>query len=116
MVYTAESRSLASLEILVHSEDTGLLSAAAWVVIPVEIDEQLIYVPERIPKDWQALPAPSSTRRFGDQWVRSERSVAMRVPSVVTAGEFNVLINPRHRDFARLRIGEATGFRFDRRL
>jgi RES domain-containing protein len=116
MVYTAESRSLAALEILVHAEDTGLLSAAPWVVIPVEIDEQFIYVPERLPKGWQAIPAPRSTQVFGDHWVQAGRSVAMRIPSVVTPGEFNLLINPLHRDIARLRIGEAIGFRFDGRL
>jgi RES domain-containing protein len=38
LVYTAESRSLASLEILVHAEDTSLLAAIRWKVIPVELD------------------------------------------------------------------------------
>jgi RES domain-containing protein len=31
VVYTAESRSLASLEVLVHAEDTRLLAAVQWV-------------------------------------------------------------------------------------
>jgi RES domain-containing protein len=39
----------------------------------------------------------------------------MRVPSAVTRGEFNYLLNPRHPDFDRLGIGKAVRFRFDSR-
>lgn len=45
VVYSAESRSLASLEILVHVEDTSLLAAIHRVVVPVEIDESLMLLP-----------------------------------------------------------------------
>jgi len=116
LVYTAQSLSLASLEVLVHVEDTRLLSAMRWVAIPAEIDEGLILVPKRLPANWRRMPVPVSTRAFGDAWVAAERSAVMRVPSAVTMGEFNYLINPRHPDFRRLKIGTPQRFSFDARL
>lgn len=113
VVYTAESRSLASLEALVHAEDTNLLAAIRWVMIPVEIEESLIYVPKTLPSNWWRTPPLSATRRLGAIWAKRSRTPVLRVPSAVTRGEFNYVLNPRHPDFARLRIGKAVAFAFD---
>jgi RES domain-containing protein len=116
VVYTAESRSLASLEVLVHAEDTQVLAAVSWAMIPVSIDESLIEILQGLPVDWRELPAPLSTREVGTRWVAESRSAVLRVPSMVVNGEFNYILNPRHADFARLEIGEPLAFSFDPRL
>ncbi len=116
MVYLAESRSLASLEVLVHAEDLRLLTAVAWLAVPVSFPEALVLRPRRIPEDWRQQPAPAATREFGRAWVEAATSVVLRVPSVVTAGEFNFILNPRHPDFARLKFGPPEPFAFDARL
>lgn len=116
VVYTAESRSLASLEVLVHTEDTQLLASVQWMMIPVAIEERLIESATHLPEDWRQLPAPPSTREFGSQWVMQARSPALRVPSVVVDGEFNYILNPRHADFGQLKIGAPESFSFDSRL
>ena len=112
----AESRALASLEVLVHAEDTRLLGAVHWVMIPVDIDEAFVEIPKSLPKDWRRLPAPHSTREFGTRWVTEARSAALRVPSIVIDGEFNYVLNPAHPDFARMKIGTPAAFSFDPRL
>lgn len=38
------------------------------------------------------------------------------VPSSIVQIETNYIINPRHPDFAKISIGEASVFRFDPRL
>jgi RES domain-containing protein len=116
VVYTAESRSLASLEVLVHTEDTQVLAAVNWAMIPVSIDESLIEILHALPVDWRRLPAPLSTREAGTRWVAEARSAVLQVPSIVMDGEFNYILNPRHADFARLEIGEPLAFSFDPRL
>lgn len=116
MVYVAETRALASLEVLVHAEDTRLLAAVHWVMIPVEIAAAFVEIPKALPKDWRRLPAPASTRELGTRWVTEARSAALRVPSIVIDGEFNYVLNPAHPDFAQLKIGVPAPFSFDPRL
>ncbi|MBP7141703.1 MAG: RES domain-containing protein [Opitutaceae bacterium] len=116
IIYLGESRSLAALETLVHVEDLTLLSAIAWIAIPVSFDESLVSIPKVLPSDWHVSPPATATRQFGDQWIDERRSVVLRVPSVVTKGEFNYLINPAHPDFRRIKVGTPESFRFDKRI
>ena len=89
-----------------HTEDTRLLAAVQWMMIPVSIDEQLIENAKHLPEDWRQLPAPPSTREFGTQWVRQARSTVLQVPSIVVDGEFNYVLNPRHAEMFVLRYVE----------
>jgi RES domain-containing protein len=116
VVYTAETRSLAALETLVNAEDKELLSSAQWAAIPVEIEEGLMLMPGRFPDDRRNLPAPASTRQYGGHWLRRLEKPVLRVPSVVTLGEWNYLLNPLHPEFGKLRIGKPSKFVFDGRL
>lgn len=86
VVYTAESRSLASLEVLVHTEDTRVLSDVKWATIRVGIDEKLIEIPDSLPTNWRQLPAPQATRDLGSPWISESRSAVLRVPSIVVDG------------------------------
>src|SRR5579863_1514120 len=66
MVYTAQSQSLAALEIVVNLDSSELLKQ--YVVIEVRIDESLISRVglAELPKDWQADPPPPRVREIGD--------------------------------------------------
>jgi RES domain-containing protein len=115
VVYVSATLSLALVETLVHLP-SGILPA--FVAVPMEIDDSMIAVLEddALAKDWRRDPAPASTRSIGDAWVRSGRSAALRVPSVVVPMEFDYLLNPRHPDFARVVVGTPRPFPFDPRL
>jgi RES domain-containing protein len=115
-VYTSENRSLAQLEVLANAEDRELLTAAAWTIIPVRFDIDSLHAPEKFPDDWRQVPAPDSTRRFGGDWMKKGVSPVLRVPSVVTLGEFNYVLNPIHPEFRRLTIGPPEAFTFDARV
>jgi RES domain-containing protein len=116
IVYTAESRSLAALELLVHLDSAELLGR--YVVFRVGIDETLIdYVDvATLPKNWRKDPPPEKVQAIGDAWIGDGRFVVLQVPSAVAPGESNFLLNPRHPDFSKLRIGAPSPFRFDPRL
>lgn len=116
IVYTAESRALATVEILVNTLDRGALASRPWVLASADIPVSLIERPARYPDDWRAHPSPVSTRKFGDAWLAAARSPALRVPSAAIAGEFNYLLNPLHPRFGEIRYGEAEPFYFDPRL
>jgi len=116
MIYTAGTQSLAALEILVHTADPNDLIDLGYVAVPVGLDEAMIVDAIKLPKNWKNYPAPLSTMRLGDAWVRSKTSVALRVPSAVIPSEFNFLLNPTHPDAKKLRIGKPQTFSFDLRL
>jgi RES domain-containing protein len=116
VVYTAASRSLAALEMLVHLDSATLLQE--YVACEVGIGESLItrLDASKLPRDWAADPPPDSVRLIGDRWVAEGSCAVMEVPSAVIPSESVFLLNPAHADFAKLRLGEPLAFRFDRRL
>lgn len=116
VVYTAQSQSLAVLEMLVHLDSPQLLEQ--YVLFEVEIDSSLVtsVEPGSLPRNWRDEPPPPQVQAIGDEWTTSGTSAALRVPSALLPSESNFLLNPRHGDFARLRIGRPIPFRFDARL
>lgn len=116
MVYTAGSRALAVLEMLVHLEASELLRH--YRLIPVTFDQHVVNVLDRkiLPANWRRRPPPASVRAIGDDWIASTKSVVLRVPSVIVPDENNYLINVSHPQFGKLVIGSPRPFRFDPRL
>jgi RES domain-containing protein len=116
IVYTAQSQSLAVLEMLVHLDSPALLEK--YVLFEVGIDDSLIahVDPSQLPRDWRVDPSPPRARAIGDDWTDSAASAVLRVPSALIPTENNFLLNPRHKDFPSLHIGKPMPFRFDRRL
>ncbi len=116
VVYTAEHASLAALELLAHLQRSSVL--LSYVLIPCEIPEELVEPLDRnlLPRAWRSSPAPAELQRIGDAWSGAMRSVALEVPSAIVDVESNVLLNPRHPDFARVAIGEPMPFAYDIRL
>jgi len=116
VIYCAESRSLALVEVLAGTDDADRLSRQEWVLVPADIPEDCMGKPTRVPDDWRQYPHPMATQSFGAEWVQARRSVALRVPSAVVPGEFNYLLNPAHPDFKHVKIGKPESFSFDPRL
>jgi RES domain-containing protein len=116
IIYTAGSRALAILELLVHLKSEDLLRH--YRLIPVTFPHELVHRldPRTLPANWRHRPTPASVRSIGDQWVQSGRSVVLQVPSVIVPDESNYLIDVQHPQFSKLRIGKPQAFRFDRRL
>lgn len=116
LVYTAASESLATLELLVHLQQTAILGT--YASIPVRFEDALVEKlgETLLPRDWMQYPAPSALQQIGDRWAAEGRSLVLRVPSAVVPGEDCFVLNPRHADFAKLRIEPARPFRLDPRL
>ena len=115
MVYTATSRALAALEFFVNLEpneapDDLLLAEAT---IPDKLVEQLDV--GLLPAGWRALNN-TECRDLGSGWAASGRSVALKAPSVVVDGDWNVLLNPKHPDFKKVQLAAPRPFRYDERM
>lgn len=116
IAYCAESRALAVVETIANSEERERLRAREWIFICAEVPGESIERPARFPEAWRQYPHPQETQGVGAEWIKSRRSVALRVPSAVVPGEFNYLLNPAHPDFKRVKIGQPEPFSFDPRL
>lgn len=117
IVYVAQSLSLAVLELLVHFQDDAILSAYSF--IEAKFDESLLESVEnfgKLPKNWRASPPPFSTQKIGDDWAKRGLTAVLQVPSTIIPSESNYLINPGHKDFAKIIFGKPKSFILDNRL
>ncbi len=116
--YTAQSLSLAQLELLVHLEAEAVLRGH-WRYFAVDVAPRVIIACESwidLPPDWAAWPAPAAMQAIGDRWIAESVSVALSVPSAVTPGERNLLLNPAHPEYAAVLVAAPEPLRLDQRL
>ncbi len=99
VVYTAESLAGAVVELLAYFQDIRSLETRVYFRAHVEEQAILALDPKALPKDWRAFPYPASTQRVGTGWQHEGASVGLRVPSVLIAETYNVLLNPEHPEF-----------------
>ncbi len=119
VAYASEHLALAALELFVHvdqeNEPRDLVAVEAELVIdPKIIAKQQSEILKRLGSNWRF--ELDKTRAIGDKWFAAGESLVMLVPSVVIEVEWNVLINPRHPEFATMKIVQKRAFRFDPRM
>ena len=117
VIYTAESRSLACLENLVHRSGEGNndLYKAMVIEIPDNLAIEEINVGS-LKKDWHAIDNYSYCQSFGSKWLNELKCPILKVPSVIIKKEHNYLINPNHPDFNKIKLAGIEDFDFDRRF
>ncbi|WP_108424462.1 RES family NAD+ phosphorylase [Flagellimonas amoyensis] len=104
VIYCASSISIATFEILTIMGSK--VSSNPFIIATVEVTGVLNYIREiDLPKDWNAIPRPTSTQEIGTAWAKSMNSLGLMVPSArlplsAYPNEHNLLINPLSSDFA----------------
>lgn len=115
LIYTAESQSLALLEMLVQDEPLR----ARYVLIPAQLPDELALSTveaSALPAHWRTLGSRDALQAIGRAWLEEGASAVLAVPSAVVPAEHNYLLNPRHPDFARIVIGAPKALDVDVRL
>ena len=102
LLYTAESRALAAMELAVRIDLNDL---------PLDLMLISIWLPQHAtlqqvdPFDgWDQHPAGAGTQQCGNAFVTQGKDLLMRVPSVVIKGDYNILVNPQHPQFDQVII------------
>ncbi len=117
VIYTAENRSLACLENLVHRSGLGNNELYKILVISIPDDIKISEVTQKqLPQKWREYSNYSLCQKIGDQWVDNLSSCILKVPSSIIPQEYNFLINTLHKEFGRIKIETQEDFNFDRRL
>lgn len=119
VTYAASSISLAAWETRAHF---GRGAALPWNRFLVRID-----VPDAVwaarqtldrppPVGWDAIPEGIVSRNEGSIWLKARATALLAVPSVIIDEEDNVMINPAHRDCARIMASKVRRFVYDHRV
>lgn len=118
MLYAAESRALAMSEVVVHLSINQM--PEDLVIIEISIPDDKIEEIDPVTLEgiaWKTIPPGNETQKIGDKFISDTTILALRVPSVVVEGDFNLIINPRHPDFRKsVTIVEKKPFPIDPRL
>ncbi len=113
-LYTGQSIALCVTEIAVHIP-LGIIPKD-YRLVHIEIPDFDFFEPKKLPKDWNTFPHPDSTQKIGDKFLKENKFVLMKIPSAAVQGEFNYIINPRHKNFSEVKIKKIEKFTFDDRL
>ena len=117
LIYTASNRSLAMAEVAVHFTLATLPSDYVMMTLFIPDDVSLQKLNESdLPTDWNTFPHPASTQTIGDSFAASNKFCVLQIPSSVTQGDYNFLINPNHPDFLKIKIITKCSFPFDKRI
>ena len=114
MLYTSQSIALCVTEIAVHVP-LGILPKD-YQLIHIEIPDEDLLEMKRLPKDWLSFPHSNSTQMIGDKFLKQHKHLVFKVPSAAVQGEFNYLVNPKHKNFNHIKIVKIENFNFDERL
>ena len=118
LVYTADSRSLATLEIFVHLDlREDLPSDRYYVEIEIPDDVEMLTLDlAELPENWDSKPPALETQYIGDDFVAQKSAAVLKVPSSIVPPEFNYLINPNHPDAIRIKVISTQKLAFDKRM
>ena len=116
IVYFSSSEALAVLEVRVHLGT--VVPADVYALVTIELPRPGLQMLARTqwPRRWDAVPFVAATQQLGEQWLVNSFSLALRVPSVHSRSDFNVLLNPSRPDANRMRILSRARYEFDGRL
>jgi RES domain-containing protein len=115
VVYTASTRSLAMLEMLVQDQPLRARYVIIAARIPLNVRVERIST-SALPGDWSTPGRADELRAMGAHWITRAKSAVLCVPSTVVTSEFNYLLNPAHADFVRISRAAAESLNTDRRL
>jgi RES domain-containing protein len=118
LVYTADSRALATIEVSVHldfSEDLPIDRFYVEIDIPNDVEILELSI-EQLPDNWDSKPPILETQYIGDDFVSQNSAAVLKVPSSIVPPEFNYLINPKHPDSAKIKVISTKKLQFDNRF
>lgn len=116
VLYTSTTAALSALEVLAHlpaayfPDDMAIASIEVPDTLITEID------PSKLPDNWNKIPVPVEVQNFGMQWIIEEKYLGLMVPSIIIPKEKNLLINPLHPKFNKVKLLSVEPFSFDTRL
>lgn len=101
VIYTGSSRSLSSLELIVHSNAVRPKIEYAVMVISIDDSDHLLKQLNisDLPPNWRLRAAYPALQLIGAKWYNTQESLFLKVPSAVIPKEYNFIINTEHSEY-----------------
>ncbi len=119
VLYTGSSRSLSSLELVVHKGAVKPAFKYKVMVISIADDDYLIkqIKVNELPANWRLIAAYSDLQSIGSDWYNKRDSLVLKIPSAIIPFEFNYVINTEHPDFlTKVNLVRTEDYFWDSRL
>lgn len=119
VIYAGTSRSLSTLELVVHRNAIKPLENYKVMIIYVADQDHLVktLLIKELPKNWKKFTAYSELQDIGSSWYINKESLLLKVPSSIIPEEYNYLINTEHSDFSEnVKLVRAENYFWDDRL
>ncbi len=117
VIYTSESRALCMSELAVHIPYGNIPDDYLLIQIEIPDVEKITEIKTKgLPPDWKSFPHSDQVQKVGDKILKQNKYLVIKVPSAVVQGDFNYLINPKHKNIHRVRVIGSERFTFDERL
>jgi len=112
-IYAAEHFATAMLEVLARQSRPS----AKQRYIEITLPKGLSYSPANVSKirDWKSVGSRKA-RALGAEWIEKGHTAILYVPSVIAHQERNIVINPQHNEFKKIKISEEMSVNWDGRL
>jgi len=119
VIYTGSSRSLSSLELVVHRSSIKPTITYKVMIIYLPDKEgfyQQVLIKE-LPISWRSITAYSTLQKIGSKWYTSKESLILKIPSAIIPQEYNYIINTTHPDFStNVKLVDVEDYFWDSRL
>ncbi len=101
VLYCSSSRSLSTLELVVHRNAIKPTVLYKILVISVADDDNLLHCikSKDLPEKWNTMQAYADLQEIGGQWYQNKTSLILKIPSAIVQQEHNYIINTKHHDF-----------------
>ncbi len=101
-LYTSQHISLCILEILVRSQLN--INPPGYQLITIEFPEtnMIVIKPPELKTEWKQHI--EYTQRIGEEFLNSNKSLVLQVPSAIVERENNFLLNPLHKNYSQVKI------------
>lgn len=109
-IYTASSRALSILEYAANVKLDYLPANLAMTTYQLPDACFKEFAIKDLPANWRDRPAPVETAVFGSRLLQKAECLALRMPSVIIPEEHNLILNPLHRDFSKIKILRVEAF------
>jgi RES domain-containing protein len=115
IVYTAASPSLALLESVVHISHIPI---DEYCMVTIAIPENKIKEIKisHLPDNWFVNPPADQLKSIGDNFIKDNIFLALKLPSAIMMEDYNLLLNPNHPDFNKVNLVTTRTIPIDERL